>query len=189
MQFQKIEKIHTGKFLHRYNVNYANQNGDNLCYELVSRRPDIDSLETLREHGADAVVMIIRDETDEHMLLIREFRMELGKSIYGLPGGLIEKGESAADCARRELLEETGLELYEISRIYPSAACTVGIGDEQTVCLFGLARGELRPTRLGGEEIDARWYTREEILALQDNSLFGSWALAYSRIWADSPFK
>lgn len=188
MKFIGIEKKHTGRFLHRYDLEYENPAGEIVSYEMVSRRDNIDSLESLREHGADAVVMIIRDEKNEHMLLVHEYRLELGRWIYGLPGGLIEEGESAADCARRELGEETGLELVEIQQIYPSAACTVGMGDEQTVCLFGVARGELRPRLCGGEEIEAAWYTREEILKLQETELFGSWALAYSRIWADSPF-
>lgn len=188
MQFKSIEKKQAGRFLHRYDVNYANQNGDVLSYEMVSRRDDIDSLEKLRDHKADAVVMIIRDEQDEHMLLIREYRMELGRYIYGLPGGLIEKGESAEDCAKRELEEETGLKLEKIMHVYPPAACTVGIGDEQTVCVFATASGEIKNRICGGEEITASWYTREQILALQQAELFGSWALAYSRVWAENPF-
>lgn len=188
MKFLSIEKKHSGRYLHRYDINYVNQNDQMLSYEMVSRRGDIENLEGLQNHGADAVVMVIRDEADENMLLIREFRMELGRYIYGLPGGLIEKGESPEDCACRELLEETGLELYAISDIFPSAACTVGIGDEQTVCVFGRAKGELRPRLEGGEEISAGWYSRQQILQLQEKELFGSWALAYSRVWAKSPF-
>ena len=42
--------------------------------------------------------------------------------------------------------------------------------------------------RSGSEEIDAAWYTKEQVLALQKAELFGSWALAYSRIWAENPF-
>lgn len=188
MKFIAVEKKHTGRYLHRYDLNYESPTGESLCYEMVSRRNDIDSQEKLSRHGADAVVMVIRDESDEHMLLIHEYRMELGRWIYGLPGGLIEPGESAADCAARELLEETGLELQRIEHIYPSAACTVGIGDEQTVCVFARAGGELRPRFCGSEEIEAAWYTKAEVLSLQKRELFGSWALAYSRIWADNPF-
>ena len=188
MKFLGIEKKHTGRYLHRYDLEYMSPAGERLRYEMVSRRADIDGFEKLRSHGADAVVMIIRDEADEHMLLIHEYRMELGRYIYGLPGGLIEPGESAAACAARELSEETGLEICEIQHIYPSAACTVGIGDEQTVCVFARARGQIRPRLCGSEEIEAGWYTRAQVLSLQETELFGSWALAYSRIWADDPF-
>lgn len=188
MKFLGMEKKHTGRYLHRYDLSYENPAGERLCYEMVSRRADIDSHERLSAHGADAVVMVIRDEQGERILLIHEYRMELGRWIYGLPGGLIEAGETAAACAARELMEETGLELYRLEHIYPSAACTVGIGDEQTVCVFARARGSLRPRTLGGEEIEAGWYSKEEVLRLQERELFGSWALAYSRIWAENPF-
>jgi 8-oxo-dGTP pyrophosphatase MutT (NUDIX family) len=32
-----------------------------------------------------------------------------GTGVWGLPGGGLEPGESLADCARREVLEETGI--------------------------------------------------------------------------------
>ena len=38
-----------------------------------------------------------------------------------------------------------------------------------------------------GEEIEAGWYTREEIRALHRTEPFGSWALAYSWMWANRP--
>ena len=87
-------------------------------------------------------------------------------------------------CARRELKEETGLDLVEIKEILPAAACTVGIGDERTICIFVTAEGEFHPDRATGEEIEARWYTRKEILERQKTTLFGSWALAFSWMWA-----
>jgi 8-oxo-dGTP diphosphatase len=50
------------------------------------------------------------------VILIRDGRVLLGKRKYGhgrgtwqFPGGHLEYGESIADCARRELFEETGL--------------------------------------------------------------------------------
>ena len=130
------------------------------------------------------MVMIVTDKENEHMALIHEYRMELGQRIYGLPGGLIDPGETPEMCARRELKEETGLDLVEIKEILPAAACTVGIGDERTICIFVTAEGEFHPDRETGEEIEARWYTRSEILERQKTALFGSWALAFSWMWA-----
>jgi ADP-ribose pyrophosphatase len=61
--------------------------------------------EYLRHPGA---VMIIPLLDAEHVLLERQFRYPLGRSIVEFPAGKIDAGEPPFDCARRELLEETG---------------------------------------------------------------------------------
>lgn len=40
----------------------------------------------------------------------------LGQGTWAPPGGLLEFGESFEDCARREVLEETGLEVGDIQQ-------------------------------------------------------------------------
>lgn len=106
MQFVDIEKKDGGAFLHRYDLHYIDRTGCPRTYEMVSRDRNIDSLEHLQHHRTDAVVMVLTDAAREHIALIHEFCMELGQRIYGLPGGLIEPGETpeqaaAASCARR----------------------------------------------------------------------------------------
>lgn len=53
---------------------------------------------------ADGIVVI-----DGKMVLIKRGR-DPGRGKYALPGGFVEYGERAEDCAVREVLEETGLE-------------------------------------------------------------------------------
>ena len=62
---------------------------------------------------------------------------------------------------------------------------TVGIGDERTVCVFGTAEGTFRPSTDPMEEIESAWYTRAQVRALHETNLFGSWALAYSWMFAN----
>ena len=183
MKFEKLEKISGGAFLHRYDITYSDEKDRRFTYEMVSRDPQLDSFEKLRAHKPDAVVMALTDRAGERFVLIHEFRLELGRRIYGLPGGLIDGDETPEEAARRELHEETGLELVEIKEILPAAACAVGISDEQTVSVLGVAEGELHPAP--GEDTQARWYTREEIRRLHQTDMFGSWALAYSWMWVN----
>ena len=61
--------------------------------------------EYLRHPGA---VMIIPLLDEQHVLLERQFRYPLGRSIVEFPAGKIDAGEPPFDCAKRELLEETG---------------------------------------------------------------------------------
>ena len=184
MQYKSLKKIHTGAFLHRYDITYSDEGGQARTYEMVSRDPSLDSYEKLVNHRPDAVVMALSDERDERFLLIHEFRLELGRRIYGLPGGLIDADETPEQAARRELREETGLQLVGIRDILPAAACAVGLSDEQTISLIGVARGTPHPA--AGEDTQARWYTREEVRRLHETELFGSWALAYSWMWTNN---
>ena len=183
MKFEKLEKKSGGAFLHRYDITYTDGQGRPRTYEMVSRDPALDDFEKLKNHRPDAVVMALTDRTGERFVLIHEFRLELGRRIYGLPGGLIDENETPEQAARRELREETGLELVEIREILPSAACAVGLSDEQTVSVIGVAEGELHPAP--GEDTQARWYTRDEVRKLHETELFGSWALAYSWMWVN----
>ncbi|MEL6970276.1 MAG: NUDIX hydrolase [Bacteroidota bacterium] len=62
--------------------------------------------------GGDAV-QIVAETEDEHILLIKQYRFGLQEYIYELPGGLIDAGETPAEAAPRELVEETGYAAQE----------------------------------------------------------------------------
>lgn len=183
MKLESIRKVQSWEYLTRYDVVYRTPSGGEKVYEMFSRDGGIDSAEKLLHPRTDAVMIIMQDEKREHMLLIREFRLELGREIYGLPAGLIDPGETPEETARRELKEETGLDLIEITRVLPPAYSAVGLSNEQCICVFGIASGKIAPNKDTGEEISARWYSRAELREMLKTETFGSWAQAYSYMW------
>jgi ADP-ribose pyrophosphatase len=70
--------------------------------------------EYIRHPGAVAVVALF---DDGRVLLERQFRYPHGRDFLEVPAGKLEPGEPQLDSARRELLEETGYQAAEWTRI------------------------------------------------------------------------
>ena len=184
MKLKGVEKVASWQYLTRYDVKYETPDGGEKVYEMFSRDPEINTPEKLLNPRTDAVMIIMTDVSREHMLLIREFRLELGREIYGLPAGLIDPGETPEQAARRELKEETGLDIVEIRHVLPPAYSAVGLSNEQCICVIGSAAGTMAPSRDTGEEITARWYSKAELRGMfERRETFGSWAQAFSYMW------
>jgi ADP-ribose pyrophosphatase len=102
-------------------------------------------LEMIRHPGASAVVPFLSDpeSIDPQLLLIRQYRHATDGYIYEIPAGKLDGGEDPADCARRELLEETGCTAKNIEHLY-TFFTTPGFTDEKIHAYMatGLTRGE-----------------------------------------------
>ena len=184
MKFKSIKKIHQGKFITRYDIEYETASGKPKVYEMISRNPEIDSFDKLHDGHVDAVVMILHDKTGEQILLSREFRMATGEWVYNFPAGLIDRGEDAASAATRELREETGLNLDHIEEIWFESYSAVGFSNEKNIVITGEASGEIRPSDSEVEEIEAFWYTKAEIRALLKAARFAARTQAYCALWS-----
>ena len=141
------------------------------------------ALREVVEHPGGVTVAALTD--NDELMFVRQFRYPYSEVLLELPAGKLEYGEDPFEAGKRELREETGLRLTAITHVLPPAACTVGIGDERTVCVFGTAEGTFRPSADPMEEIESAWYTRAQVRALHETDLFGSWALAYSWMFAN----
>ncbi len=91
--------------------------------------------ECIRHPGA---VLILAQRDDGRMLFVRQFRYPVGHALLELPAGRIDPGEALLDCARRELVEETGFQARDWQRLGMIHPC-VGYSDER-IEIF-LARG------------------------------------------------
>ncbi len=72
--------------------------------------------------GMSAAVLPVTAEGK--VVLTREYRHGLGRVALALPGGSAEDGESPEACARRELLEETGLQPGKLMHLYSGNSLT-----------------------------------------------------------------
>jgi len=58
------------------------------------------------EHGGVAAIVVI--DSENNVLLVRQYRKPVERVLLEIPAGGMEPGEDALVCARRELEEETG---------------------------------------------------------------------------------
>lgn len=77
-------------------------------------------------HPGGAVVVPVKD--DGKIILVKQFRYPLQKTLIELPAGKLEKGEDPLVCATRELEEETGYKsnkIFKLGEIYTAPGyCT-----------------------------------------------------------------
>ncbi len=78
----------------------------------IGLRPGIGGvIRTVFEHSAGGVVL-----TADGRLVVVQARNLAGRPVVTLPKGLLEAGEQAIEAARREVTEETGLEVRAADR-------------------------------------------------------------------------
>ena len=115
MKLLSMKKQYDGTWLHGYELTYENRAGRKKTFEMVSRN----ALNGPSEIGARVSGVTIVAWKDDRLLLLKEFRMSINRTIYNLCAGMLEEGESVEDCARRELYEETGLRVARFLDILP----------------------------------------------------------------------
>lgn len=104
------------------------------------------SREIIEHPGSVGILPLL---TRERVLLIRHYRHAVGKTIWEIPAGTMEPGETPEECARRELEEETG---YRARRLEPFFECYAAPGYSQELMHVFLARGLERTKRRPEED-------------------------------------
>ena len=170
MDLINFQKVKDGKYLKNYELTYLNKAGKEKVFEIVSRR-DLHGSDDLG--GAPSGVSIVATYEGK-LLLLHEFRMGVNRNIYNLCAGMIENGESVEDCIRRELYEETGLEVKEIKKILPPSFAAVAISDVMTYIAFAEVSGNFADHSSDNEQIVANFYTQDEVKALLDTEPFSA---------------
>lgn len=120
-------------------------------------------LEMVRHRGASAIVPLLSDPgaEDPSVLLIHQYRYATNGTIWEIPAGVLDPGETPIDCARRELLEEVGAEAEQFEHL-TTIYTTPGFTDEQIHIFLatGITVGETSHETDEFIEVEARPISR-----------------------------
>jgi len=94
-----------------------------------------------RYNGGKTV--LVAATLDGKLVITKEFRVPIGDYEWSLPAGLVDGNEKPEETAKRELKEETNLEILSIHEITPYLYNTAGMTNEVVSIVFCKARGEI----------------------------------------------
>lgn len=152
-----IKKTTENRFLNMYEFDMLSEDGGHSPYYVASRAERIEDLKASgNENRVDGVIIysVHVDETtgEEKLVLIRQYRSPLDGYIYEFPAGLVDAGEDFKQAGKRELKEETGLDLtpLDAADMYTKPFyTTIGMTDECCGTVYGYASGT--PSKAGQE--------------------------------------
>ena len=101
-KFTSIENLYENRVLNFYHMDALTDSGRAFDYFFVSRN-DKDNIKVLsgKTFSEGCVIYPVLKSDPEKIVLIRQYRYPLGRFIYELPAGLIERGESPEQAAMR----------------------------------------------------------------------------------------
>jgi len=129
----------------------------------------VEYIQSLRQHIGHAPILMVGAAI---LIVDRQNRLLLMKrsdsGCWGPPGGATEPGEVVEDAARREALEETGLQVGEISLFGvfsgPELYYKYPNGDEvYNVTIVYLSSDVRGDVHLNEEHTEWRWFAKDEI--------------------------
>ncbi len=94
-------KVHTGKIFELEEHKYIAPDKKEHTYDII------------KHNGAVAIVALLNGK----VVLTKQFRPAVGDVVYEIPAGKLELNEQPEECAKRELLEETGLLARNIKKL------------------------------------------------------------------------
>ncbi|WP_462412105.1 NUDIX hydrolase [Neobacillus sp. Marseille-QA0830] len=132
----KSEEIFSGKVISLHLQEVELPNGNHSKREII-------------KHPGAVAILAVTD--DNKILMVEQFRKALERTIVEIPAGKLEKGEDPADCARRELEEETG---YECKNLEPITSFYTSPGFADEIVHVFLATGLSKKENAAGLDED-----------------------------------
>jgi ADP-ribose pyrophosphatase len=120
--------------------------------------------------GQQDYIAIVALTPDGKIPIVRQYRPALEQFTWELPAGLLDKGESAADTCRRELIEETGYPANAVHALGVYAPCTARLSNR--VHSFFVETGAHAPEKKTEADIELKLVMPAELARLIVSSEF-----------------
>ncbi len=146
MKKENIETLFETKFIKVYDLKPNGKHYFNATRrekdDLVAIKSD-EEFKTMLPDAVSLVVVVNTKDDEPRLLLSKEFRYPAGQFLLSVPAGLIDPEDKEMEdalfvTAKRELLEETGIEFSdndEIGIINPFLFSTPGMTDESNALI------------------------------------------------------
>lgn len=118
--------------------------------------------EVVRQRGSVATLAV---SADDRVILVRQYRYAVDDALWELPAGRIDPGETPEQGARRELMEEVGLEAGVVEPL-ATFYTTPGFCDELMHVFRATELRQVPPRPEDDERIEPRWFGLDEALAM-----------------------
>lgn len=120
-----------------------------VCREAVTLPNGVrTSVEVIRHPGSAAIVPLL---PDDRVVMLRQYRHSVGEYLWEIPAGTLDSGEDFLQCARREIVEETGYRASHFERLTEIVPAP-GYSDER-IQIFLAAGLEPAPQHLDRDEV------------------------------------
>ena len=127
-------------------------------------------------------INVIAETKDGQIIIERQYRHGIGDVCYEICAGVIEKGETPLQAAKRELQEETGFgggEWQEIMAISPNPGSTNNISH----CFYARGVEKLFERHLDRtEDIEVNLFPRDKVFEMLNNGVFKQ-SLMIAPLW------
>ena len=118
-----------------------------------------------------ATVTIIID--NGRVLLQKKTKGRFGEGKWNGPGGKLKPGEAPEECAKREVMEETGLTVSDV-QLHGALKHYFGDVDEPTWVVYQFAATDYQGDPKESEEGELRWFPVDQI--------------PYTEMWQDDEY-
>ena len=164
-EFYKLTKLTDCNWLNYFDIVFQREGKTKKAWHMCSRKEE--PIADADKPDAVIIVPIIKTGQGNRLVVTKEFRVPIWDYEYGFPAGLIDDGEDISTAVKRELKEETGLDLVKINHVSMPVYSSAGMSDESCVMVMVEVAGEISNKWLEDvEDIEAILMDVEKIRGL-----------------------